>query len=117
MLAGSLRNIYFPFDILTDTPIDVATEMVKELELDHWEPFEIAEMIDEEISALVPDWRAEAYHTYNYKDDDDGPHHPFYYFSSCSSSPASRSGSGSIATHKIDKMANGCWDWLQGMFH
>lgn len=85
--------------------------MVKELEINDWEPFEIADMIEGEISALVPDWKAEAYHTYNYQDDEEGPHHPFYSFSSCSSSPPS--GSGLLTSHKFDKTTNG-WDWLQG---
>ncbi|XP_022986794.1 probable serine/threonine-protein kinase WNK4 [Cucurbita maxima] len=53
---GSLRNIYFPFDIVNDTALDVAMEMVKELEISDWEPFEIADMIEGEISALVPNW-------------------------------------------------------------
>ncbi|KAF9594561.1 hypothetical protein IFM89_033531, partial [Coptis chinensis] len=48
---GSVRNIYFPFDIVSDTAIDVATEMVKELEITDGQPLEIAEMIDKEISA------------------------------------------------------------------
>lgn len=112
-----MRNIYFPFDILTDTPIDVAMEMVKELEIADWEPFEISDMIEGEISALVPHWRrgelshSETYHTFNYQDDDDddGPHHPFHSFSSFSSSEVSASG-----LNKIEAMADhrGC---LQGM--
>ncbi|XP_017982763.1 PREDICTED: probable serine/threonine-protein kinase WNK4 [Theobroma cacao] len=95
---GSARNIYFPFDIVNDTPSDVALEMVKELEITDWEPYEIAEMIDGEISALVPLWkksdfpRNEAYSTFNFQEDDDGSHHPFYSFSSCSSSQVSLSG-------------------------
>ncbi|XVE58924.1 hypothetical protein DITRI_Ditri05aG0002000 [Diplodiscus trichospermus] len=95
---GSTRNIYFPFDIVHDTPLDVATEMVKELEITDWDPRKIAEMIDGEISAIVPLWkksnipRHEAYNTYNYQEDDDGSHHPFYSFSSCSSSQVSLSG-------------------------
>ncbi|XP_027330303.1 probable serine/threonine-protein kinase WNK4 [Abrus precatorius] len=89
---GSVRNVFFPFDILTDTPIDVATEMVKELEISDWEPFEIANMIDREISALIPHRRQsncpDAFHTFSYHDyddDDDGPHHHFHSLSSCSS--------------------------------
>ncbi|MBA0752817.1 hypothetical protein Gogos_001619, partial [Gossypium gossypioides] len=104
---GSTRNIYFPFDIVEDTPLDVATEMVKELEITDWDPLEIAEMIDGEISALVPQWkksdlpRHQAYNSYNYQeDDDDGCHHPFYSFSSCSSSQMSV------------LMSHGC-DWLR----
>ncbi|XP_030963613.1 probable serine/threonine-protein kinase WNK4 isoform X1 [Quercus lobata] len=113
---GSARNIYFPFDILTDTPIDVATEMVKELEITDWEPFEIADMIEGEISALVPHWRKrdtshlETHQTFNYQDDhddDDGPHHSFQSFSSCSSSQVSASG-----LIRIDEAADH-YDWLQ----
>ncbi|KAG1338137.1 putative serine/threonine-protein kinase WNK5 [Cocos nucifera] len=54
---GHMRNIYFPFDIITDTPIDVANEMVKELDITDREPSEIAEMIAQEISILVPGWK------------------------------------------------------------
>ncbi|KAH1095460.1 hypothetical protein GYH30_040656, partial [Glycine max] len=89
---GSVRNVFFPFDILSDTPIDVATEMVKELEIEDGEPYEIANMIDREISALLPHRRqsscSDAFHTFNYLDDDcddDGPHHHFRSFSSSSS--------------------------------
>ncbi|GLU11978.1 hypothetical protein SLE2022_286910 [Rubroshorea leprosula] len=95
---GSSRNIYFPFDIVNDTPLDVAMEMVKELEITDWEPFEIAEMIDGEISGLIPQWKkpdfthCEAYHTFNYQEDDGVPHHPFNSFSSRSSSQLSLSG-------------------------
>ncbi|KAJ6433309.1 hypothetical protein OIU84_017076 [Salix udensis] len=94
---GTLRNIFFPFDILHDTPIDVAVEMVKELEIDDWEPFEIADMIDGAISALVPDWKKwdlphiESHHIFDYQEDD-GHNHPFCSSSSCSSSPPSLSG-------------------------
>lgn len=108
---GPGRNIYFPFDILNDTPLDVAREMVKELEITDWEPFEIAEMIDEEISVLVPQWKkrewphSEAYHTFNYEEDEDGYHHPLYSFPSCSSSQASLPG---LITHDQD--------WLQDDF-
>lgn len=108
---GPGRNVYFPFDILNDTPLDVAREMVKELEITDWEPFEIAEMIDEEISVLVPQWKkrewphSEAYHTFNYEEDEDGCHHPLYSFPSCSSSQASLPG---LITHDQD--------WLQDDF-
>ncbi|KAI4307552.1 hypothetical protein L6164_030726 [Bauhinia variegata] len=107
---GSARNIYFPFDIFTDTPIDVATEMVKELEISDWEPFEIACMIEEEISAIMPQRRKmdnfDKYHTLNYQDDDDIPHH-FHSLSSCSSSRESISG---LVT-KAEEFANGYY-WL-----
>ncbi|XP_017247573.1 probable serine/threonine-protein kinase WNK5 isoform X2 [Daucus carota subsp. sativus] len=54
---GQARNIYFPYDIASDTALDVASEMVKELEITDWDSNEIAEMIDEEISALLPNWK------------------------------------------------------------
>ncbi|CAN1262856.1 Probable serine/threonine-protein kinase WNK4 [Linum perenne] len=63
---GSLRNVFFPFDILNDTPLNVAMEMVKELEIDDWEPSEIAVMINQEISALLPNrksWEQRDYET------------------------------------------------------
>lgn len=92
---GRMRNIYFPFDILNDTPVDVASEMVKELEITDRDPEEIAEMIAKEISILVPEWNGGVpaeedqpdHHVYNYEDDaEDGSRHPFYYMSSPNSS-------------------------------
>nr|XP_034908302.1 probable serine/threonine-protein kinase WNK4 isoform X1 [Populus alba] len=93
---GTPRNIFFPFDILHDTPIDVAMEMVKELEIGDWEPFEIADMIDGAISDLVPNWKkwdlpdTEPRHIFDYQEDD-GHNHPFH-SSSYSSSHSSLSG-------------------------
>ncbi|XP_044504803.1 probable serine/threonine-protein kinase WNK5 [Mangifera indica] len=97
---GHSRNIYFPFDIFHDTATDVALEMVKELEITDWEPLEIAAMIEEEISSLVPNWKAycgspKFHHQYSfsYEDEDDDAvihgHHPFYSNSSYSSSQSS----------------------------
>lgn len=94
---------------MTDTPVDVATEMVKELEITDWEPFEIAEMIQGEISALIPHYDTFSYHE---DDDDDGTHHPLYSFSSSTSSQASLSGL--ITSHGIDNTANHR-DSLQGL--
>ncbi|XP_048225727.1 serine/threonine-protein kinase WNK1 isoform X2 [Ricinus communis] len=54
---GRIRNIYFPFDIETDTALTVATEMVAELDITDQDVTKIAEMIDEEIASLVPEWR------------------------------------------------------------
>ncbi|XP_059626389.1 probable serine/threonine-protein kinase WNK4 [Cornus florida] len=114
---GSVRHVYFPFDILNDTSTDVATEMVKELEIIDWEPFEIADMIDGELSALVPDWKKWAQpqsdghcNILNYQENDDGHHHPFYSYSSCSSSQVSHSGL--ITSHGADGRTRSC-DWLQ----
>ncbi|KAF6164690.1 hypothetical protein GIB67_033906 [Kingdonia uniflora] len=53
---GRVRNIYFPFDIATDTALSVATEMVGELDITDQEVTKIADMIDGEIASLVPDW-------------------------------------------------------------
>jgi WNK lysine deficient protein kinase len=53
---GCVRNIYFPFDIETDTAISVAREMVEELEMDDRDVTKIANMIDGEIASLVPNW-------------------------------------------------------------
>jgi WNK lysine deficient protein kinase len=102
------RNIYFPFDIFNDTAIDVAMEMVKELEISDWEPSEIAHMIEKEISSLIPSWKVwgtspkehhdhdhdhqHQQHSFSYEeeedDDDDIVHNPFF-SSSCSSSHSS----------------------------
>ncbi|XP_022761409.1 probable serine/threonine-protein kinase WNK5 [Durio zibethinus] len=97
---GLAQNIYFPFDIVNDTAIDVALEMVKELEINDWEPLEIADMIEEEISSLVPTWKdwgstqVHHQHSFMYEDDDEdddhnGIYHPFYATSSHSSSQVS----------------------------
>lgn len=74
--------------------------MVKELEIIDWEPLEIAEMIEEQISSLVPTWKGGSssevnnpQHSFKYGDDGDaGIHHPFYSNSSNSSSQASLPG-------------------------
>ncbi|KAG2289359.1 hypothetical protein Bca52824_048963 [Brassica carinata] len=58
LVAGLVRNIYFPFDIESDTAISVAREMVEELEMEDRDVTKIANMIDGEIASLVPDWRS-----------------------------------------------------------
>lgn len=55
-IAGRIRNIYFPFDIETDTALSVATEMVAELDITDQDVTRIADMIDGEIASLVPEW-------------------------------------------------------------
>lgn len=55
---GRIRNIYFSFDIENDTALSVATEMVAELEITDQDVITLAEMIDGEISFLVPDWQS-----------------------------------------------------------
>ncbi|XP_052187414.1 probable serine/threonine-protein kinase WNK4 isoform X2 [Diospyros lotus] len=110
----SVRNVYFPFDIVSDTASDVATEMVRELEITDWDPFEIAEMIDAEISAIVPHWKkwvqpqSDCHHIHIYKEDGDCHHHQLSYSSSCSSSQVSLSGL--IASHELGERSHGC-DW------
>ncbi|KAM7273794.1 hypothetical protein ACFE04_028458 [Oxalis oulophora] len=54
---GRIRNIYFPFDIDIDTALSVATEMVAELDIHDQDVTKIADIIDDEISSLVPEWR------------------------------------------------------------
>ncbi|KDO40445.1 hypothetical protein CISIN_1g004564mg [Citrus sinensis] len=54
---GRIRNIYFPFDVETDTALSVATEMVAELDITDQDVTKIADMIDGEIASLVPEWR------------------------------------------------------------
>ncbi|KAK4478404.1 hypothetical protein RD792_013873 [Penstemon davidsonii] len=116
------RNIDFPFDITSDTPLDVATEMVMELQIKDWEPFEIADMIDEEISILVPSWKhpsspqTHQQHSFNYFDDDDNDdnslHHPLYSTSSISSSQASLPGLFPLNDAQF-RQGYSLHDWLQ----
>ncbi|CAH2053025.1 unnamed protein product [Thlaspi arvense] len=54
---GRIRNIYFPFETTIDTARSVAAEMVSELDITNQDVAKIAEMIDAEIAALVPDWK------------------------------------------------------------
>lgn len=56
-IAGRVRNIYFPFDMETDTALSVATEMVSELDITDQDVNRIADMIDSEIASLVPGWK------------------------------------------------------------
>lgn len=121
-IAGHARNIYFSFDIVQDTAIDVAIEMVKELEISDWEPLEIAGMIEEEISSLVPtwkDWGSSQYHnqhSFSYEEEDeDGIHHPFYTSSSCSSTAACLPAlSSSYKSHNRGNNVATDIDWRQG---
>lgn len=78
-------KICFPFDVVNDTAMDVATEMVKELDITEWDPHEIAEMIEDEIASLVPGWKAsgspdsllQLQHSFDFNnDDDDDENHP-----------------------------------------
>ncbi|KAG6401355.1 hypothetical protein SASPL_138209 [Salvia splendens] len=109
---GAVRNVFFPFDIVSDTPIDVANEMVKELEIMDWRPSEIANMIDGEISGLIPDWKAENphsahLHVLNYQEDDYDHQNLF-----SPSSSSQMSALGSIASHRT---AEAKPSWIQGI--
>ncbi|XP_022946636.1 probable serine/threonine-protein kinase WNK9 [Cucurbita moschata] len=55
---GLIRNIYFPFDVETDTALSVTREMVAELDITDQDVTRIADMIDGEIASLVPEWRS-----------------------------------------------------------
>lgn len=57
LCAGRVRNIYFPFDIGSDTALSVAAEMVDQLDITEQDVTKIAEMIDGEIASLVPEWK------------------------------------------------------------
>lgn len=54
--AGEVRIIQFDFDVDADTAMAVASEMVAELDLSDQDVTTIADMIDAEILALIPDW-------------------------------------------------------------
>ena len=97
--SGHARNIYFPFDIAGDTATEVASEMVKELDIADRDPSEIAAMIEQEIRRLVPGWLGgdhggagdEQQEYYTYADDDGNEEQPPFYY--LSSSPATSHGS------------------------
>ena len=57
LFTARIRNIYFPFDVESDTALSVATEMVGELDLKDQDVTKIAEMIDGEMVTLVPQWK------------------------------------------------------------
>jgi len=93
--TGHARNIYFPFDMASDTAAEVAQEMVKELDITDREASEIAAMIQQEIGRLLPGRaQQQQQHEYTYAgrdDDDDERPPPFCCY--LSSSPASSHGS------------------------
>ncbi|XP_031384658.1 probable serine/threonine-protein kinase WNK5 isoform X2 [Punica granatum] len=129
---GHARNIFFSFDIVNDTTMDVATEMVKELEITDWDPAEIAEMIEKEIASLVPTWKRQSFpfnfnrqESFNCEEEDEaecGSQHPFYASSSHSSSQASLPAFiNHNSYHDITLSNDGidigsCRSWLQDMF-
>ncbi|KNA22424.1 hypothetical protein SOVF_034160 [Spinacia oleracea] len=62
---GRVRNIYFPFNIKSDTAMSVTTEMVSELSIKEEDMMRIADMIDCEIASLVPEWKKGTYEEEN----------------------------------------------------
>ncbi|XP_057972856.1 probable serine/threonine-protein kinase WNK5 isoform X1 [Malania oleifera] len=122
---GNARNIYFPFDTRNDTAIDVAMEMVKELEINDWDPLEIAMMIEKEISSLVPSWKElgsfVTHHAdfLSYEENCDESLYPFCSFSSCSSSHASLLGFSTSYETRVHPTCNATFshDWLQVLFN
>ncbi|KAJ1273804.1 hypothetical protein BS78_05G012700 [Paspalum vaginatum] len=98
--SGHARNIYFPFDMASDTAAEVASEMVKELDITDRDASEIAAMIEQEIDRLLPGRAQQHEYTYAscaaHDDDDDNEAAegerppPFCYLSS---SPTSSQGS------------------------
>lgn len=116
---GHVRNVHFPFDIVNDTAMDVAMEMVNELDITDWEPGVIAEMIEEEISALVPGWKDSdsreqlRQHSFDFDDDDDENHPPYLSYSPSNDSRRGRSDSiDALFCH--DRALDLNHDWLQG---
>ncbi|KAJ8429302.1 hypothetical protein Cgig2_027671 [Carnegiea gigantea] len=116
---GHVRNVHFPFNIVNDTAMDVAMEMVNELDITDWEPGEIAEMIEEEISGLVPGWKDSGsceelrQHSFDCDEDDDENHPPYL---SCSPSNDSLRGlsDSSDAVFCHDRALDLNHDWFQG---
>ncbi|CAN6362061.1 unnamed protein product [Urochloa humidicola] len=119
--GNNVRNIYFPFDLVSDTAMEVAQEMVKELSITDRDPSEIMAMIDQEIQRLLPE--REQQHEYNMYaahdgDDDEERPPPFYYLSS---SPTSSQGSlwGMVPyTSGVfsDSHDGGCWSKDNGYY-
>ncbi|KAL9236157.1 hypothetical protein vseg_010858 [Gypsophila vaccaria] len=123
---GGVRNVHFPFDIVKDTAIDVATEMVKELDITDWEPQEIAEMIEEELSSLVPEWKdmnspkSLQQHSFNYDDDNDDDENRPPFLSSRSPSHGSLTGSGDPREEPLSNDPNSLYNYHvmhQGNLH
>ncbi|CAI0559488.1 unnamed protein product [Linum tenue] len=59
-VEGRIRNIYFPFDVENDTAMSVVSEMVSELAISDKDAIKIADMIDDEIASLVPQWKKDS---------------------------------------------------------
>ncbi|CAN6335377.1 unnamed protein product [Urochloa humidicola] len=115
--GNNVRNIYFPFDLVSDTAMEVAQEMVKELSITDRDPSEIAAMIDQEIQRLLPEREQQheynVYATHNNDDDDEIEERPppFYYLSSSptSSSQGSLCGVGPCTSTAFCDPYGGGW--------
>ncbi|CAN6380360.1 unnamed protein product [Urochloa humidicola] len=115
--GNNVRNIYFPFDLVSDTAMEVAQEMVKELSITDRDPSEIAAMIDQEIQRLLPEREQQheynVYATHNNDDDDEKEERPppFYYLSSSptSSSQGSLCGVGPCTSSAFSCPHGGGW--------
>lgn len=99
---------------MNDTALDVAMEMVKELEISDWEPFEIADMIEGEISALVPNWnRSElSNHSLSFgyaEEDDNASHHTFRSVSSSSQATL-----GLVTSPRTNQNISNGFSWFPG---
>lgn len=85
--------------------------MIKDLEISDWEPAEIAVMIEEQISSLVPNWESQTMVATNYEEEEEDDmiiNQPFYASSSCSSSQASLLPLNSPKSLPVDPV------WIQG---
>lgn len=112
-----MNNIYFPFDVLHDTAIDVATELVKELQCLDWDLSDIADMIENEVATIASTWinlSSPKHHhqeSFIYEEeyvDGEGSNHPFYAISSSSSSDVSLP-----QVNHFNAMTT-TYEWLQG---
>ncbi|CAM0905548.1 unnamed protein product [Alopecurus aequalis] len=102
--TGLVRSIYFPFDIDADTALTVATEMVGELDITDHEVTHIADMIDGEVGALVPDWAAGP----GMDDDDDGGAPDAPSTTACCQNCRSSSSGGSLLDFMSSAAHRGC---------
>lgn len=131
-VIGNAKNVYFTFDTVNDIAIDVATEMVKELEIIDWDPLEIAVMIKKEVSKLIPNWEEwnnfipKNHHqdSFNYEneeeEEDNVTPNPFYSCSSYASSSNSLQGFYSLYDnpHQLGGMNDTsiASQWFQGTY-
>lgn len=102
-----VRNIYFPFHVDSDTALGVAAEMVSELDITDHEVTHIAELIDGEVAALLPQWRPAA-GPGAVTDDDGGDAYPDAGCRNCRQSSGSASSGGSLSDYMSAAARGGC---------